>query len=52
MADEEREQKIHEALHVHHDKVKEKYHTVMTVPCGSQNYRLDTESSDYDTLGA
>ena len=50
MTDEEREQKIQEALHAHHDKVKEKYHVVMTVLCGSQNYRLDTESSDYDTF--
>lgn len=50
MTDEERERKIHEALRIHHDKVKEKYHTVMTVLCGSQNYRLDTESSDYDTF--
>lgn len=50
MTDEEREQKIHEVLHAHHDKVKEKYHTAMTVLCGSQNYRLDTESSDYDTF--
>jgi len=50
MTDEERERKIHEALHAHHDKVKEKYYAVMTVLCGSQNYMLDTESSDYDTF--
>lgn len=50
MTDEEKERKIHEVLRVHHDKVKEKYHTVMTVLHGSQNYRLDTESSDYDTF--
>ena len=50
MTDEERERKIYEAIHAHHDKVKEKHNTVMTVLCGSQNYRLDTESSDYDTF--
>lgn len=50
MPDKEREQKIYEALHAHHNKVKEKYHVVMTVLCGSQNYRLDTGSSDYDTF--
>lgn len=50
MPDEEREAKIQEALRIHHNKVKEKYSVVMTVLCGSQNYRLDTESSDYDTF--
>lgn len=50
MPDKEREQKIYEALNAHHNKVKEKYHVVMTVLCGSQNYGLDTKSSDYDTF--
>lgn len=46
---EERERKIQEALQAHRDKVKEKYRVVMTALCGSQNYGLDTEKSDYDT---
>lgn len=49
MPDEEREVKIQEALRIHHDKVKEKYSVVMTVLCGSQNYNLDTKTSDYNT---
>lgn len=49
MPDKEREVKIQEALRIHHDKVKEKYSVVMTVLCGSQNYNLDTKTSDYDT---
>lgn len=49
MPNKEREAKIQEALRIHHDKVKEKYFVVMTVLCGSQNYNLDTKTSDYDT---
>lgn len=45
----ERDRKIQKALQLHHDKVKEKHHVVMTVLCGSQNYGLDTITSDYDT---
>lgn len=45
----ERNEKIDRALLSHHNMVKRRYKVVMTVLCGSQNYGLDTENSDYDT---
>ena len=49
MTNNERENKIFEVLQLHHNKVKQHYHVIMTVLCGSQNYSLDMPTSDYDT---
>ena len=46
----EREQKIQDALTIHHCAVAKDYDAVMTVLIGSQNYGLDTEKSDFDTF--
>lgn len=46
----EREQKIQDALTIHHYAVAKDYDTIMTVLVGSQNYGLDTEKSDFDTF--
>lgn len=45
-----REQKIQDALTIHHYAVAKDYDAVMTVLVGSQNYGLDTEKSDFDTF--
>ena len=42
--------KICEALYVHHCAVSKDYDAIMTVLVGSQNYGLDTETSDFDTF--
>lgn len=46
----EREQKIQDAMTIHHYAVAKDYDAVMTVLVGSQNYGLDTEKSDFDTF--
>lgn len=46
----EREQKIQDALTIHHYAVAKDYDTIMTVLVGSQNYGLDTEKSNFDTF--
>lgn len=46
----QREQKIQDALTIHHYAVAKDYDAVMTVLVGSQNYGLDTEKSDFDTF--
>lgn len=46
----EREQKIRDALTIHHYAVAKDYDAIMTVLVGSQNYGLDTEKSDFDTF--
>lgn len=46
----QREQRIQDALTIHHYAVAEDYDAVMTVLVGSQNYGLDTEKSDFDTF--
>ena len=44
------EQKIMDAINKHHEYVKNLgYKVVMTSLCGSQNYKLDTPNSDFDT---
>ena len=40
---------INRAIRQHHQVVQKSYRPVMTVLVGSQNYGLDTETSDYDT---
>ena len=42
--------KIREALCIHHYAVSKDYDAIMTVLVGSQNYGLDTEKSDFDTF--
>jgi len=43
--------KIMQAVKMHHDFIKDLGHeVVMTMLIGSQNYRLDNDTSDYDTF--
>jgi len=42
--------KIRDALYVHHYAVSKEFDAIMTVLVGSQNYGLGTETSDFDTF--